>query len=258
MLEGDRLPGAQGLWTSGYLFRASRRNGHQREVDLSLRNGVKPMPDVKWIPRRKRVASRRWRWARHMLLAVALLLCAACASNSNAPSRAPTATAVLSTTWKALLQRPLQLPSLAQGATCPKMTGHQVSPEFGLVQGDGPVYSFLGIGSAIGVMQASVLQQVLWVVASSYSGPVLIRGHQLDGSAALTFEGGLDQADYQGNWRDAPPLSALRLMVGTQHGASWSSYPTYVNVPAHGCYGFQVDGQSFSYALIVYATEIEY
>ncbi|PZR94640.1 MAG: hypothetical protein DLM69_12315, partial [Candidatus Chloroheliales bacterium] len=50
-------------------------------------------------------------------------------------------------TWATLRQRPLALPSLAPGAGCPTSTGKQVSPDFGLALGDGPVYP-VGFGAS--------------------------------------------------------------------------------------------------------------
>jgi hypothetical protein len=138
------------------------------------------------------------------------------------------------------------------------MSGHQVSPYFGSVLGDGPVYPFLGIGSALGVLQASVLDPVQWYIAPSYSGPVLVRGRQLDGPGVLTFEGGLDQLDYHGEWQNAPHLQDLRLMGGKTYGSPWATFATHTNVPGDGCYAYQVDGTTFSYPLIFLSQEIEY
>ncbi len=212
-------------------------------------------------------------WANLLLVATAVLLLAACAANGSTPSTrasntpaataktSPTASPTPSEAFQALEQRPLALPALAPGATCPKLSGHLVSPDFGYVLGDGPAYPFLGLGSKIGAIQASVLDPVTWYLDPSYTGPVLVRGRQLDGSGVLTFEGGLDQLHYQGNWRDAPPLPALRLMGGPAYASGssrWASFATHTNIPGDGCYAYQVDGTSFSYTLTFVAEEIEY
>jgi hypothetical protein len=110
-------------------------------------------------------------------------------------------------------------------------------------------------------MQAATLVPVQWYIDPSYTGPVLVRGRQLDGSGVLTFEGGLDQLHYHGAWTDAPQLPALRLMGGTAYASGksqWASFATHTNVPGDGCYAYQVDGTSFSYALTFLAEEIEY
>jgi hypothetical protein len=201
-------------------------------------------------------------WASYLLAATAVLLLAACAANAPSPSPSATsATATATAAWQALEQRPLSLPSVAPGATCPKLLGHIVSPDFGLVLGNGPVYPFLGIGGATGSLQAATLVPVQWYIDPSYTGPVLVRGRQLDGSGMLTFEGGLDQLHYHGAWTDAPHLPALRLMGGTAYASGnsrWASFATHTDVPADGCYAYQVDGTSFSYALTFLAEEIEY
>jgi hypothetical protein len=208
-----------------------------------------------------------------LLVAAVLLFLAACAANTSTPSThaAGTPSATIQTTptpsptpsevFQALEQRPLNLPSLAPGATCPKLAGHLVSSDFGYVLGDGPAYPFWTVSSALGAIQASVLDPVQWYIDPSYTGPVLVRGRQLDGSGVLTFEGGLDQLHYQGNWRDAPPLPALRLMGGSAYasgGSRWASFATHTNIPGDGCYAYQVDGTSFSYTLTFLAEEIEY
>jgi hypothetical protein len=202
------------------------------------------------------------RWARWLLVASAVLLLAACTVNASPPETASASpTPTLTATWQALEQRPLKLPSVAPGATCPKLLGHVVSPDFGLVLGSGPVYPFLGIGGATGSLQAATLVPVQWYIDPSYTGPVLVRGGQLDGSGVLTFEGGLDQLHYHGDWRVAPHLPVLRLMGGTAYASGssrWASFATHTNVPGDGCYAYQVDGTSFSYALTFLAEEIEY
>jgi hypothetical protein len=42
--------------------------------------------------------------------------------------------------WIALASRPLHLPRIAPGATCPRSAGGVVNPSFGVAYGDGPVY----------------------------------------------------------------------------------------------------------------------
>ena len=191
-----------------------------------------------------------------MTMAIALtLLVAACTSASTASTHP---TAIPAADWAALEQRPLTLPTLAPGQLCPNKPGHAIGDDLGLVQGAGPVYAFWVLSSASGVMQSSVLQRVNWIVATSYRGPVLVRGRQLDGSGTLTFHGGLDQAGYHGDWRYAPDLPALRLLGGSAAGSGWTQYQTHVNVPGDGCYAYQVDGTGFSYTIIFFSEEVEY
>jgi hypothetical protein len=195
------------------------------------------------------------RWAFHGVVAI-LPLVLALAACVAVPATAPHALAATPTPadlWSALRQRPLHLPGLAGSAPCPAMRGHIVSPDFGPALGNGPVYPVIGPGADTGTMRVGDLNKVLWVIAPSYTGPALIRGHQLDGAGTLTFNGGLDQSSYQGDWHDAPRLLDLRLMGGPASGSPWPNFPTYTNVPAPGCYGYQVDGLNLSYALIFQA-----
>ena len=225
-----------------------------RTPETEQRRGLPPL-------RCKRLTSVAWPRASVLLVAAVLLLLAACMANASATRPSATPSPTLTADWRALEQRPLSLQSIAPGTTCPKLSGHVVSPAFGYVLGDGPAYPFWTVGSAIGAIQASVLDSVQWYIDPSYTGPVLVRGRQLDGSGVLTFEGGLDQLHYQGNWRDAPPLPALRLMGGSAYasgGSQWASFATHTNIPGDGCYAYQVDGTSFSYTLTFLAEEIEY
>ncbi len=63
-----------------------------------------------------------WRWIGSVLLAPAILLVVACAPGTTSTAHVPTATATLSADWITLEQRPLHLPTLAPGATCPMDT----------------------------------------------------------------------------------------------------------------------------------------
>jgi hypothetical protein len=87
---------------------------------------------------------------------------------------------------------------------------------------------------------------VLWVIAPDYEGPVLIRGHQLDGPHELRFDGGVD---------DVTLHPELRLIAGPENGAHWSTWPTNTRIEAPGCYAYQVDGPTFSYSIVFLAQE---
>jgi hypothetical protein len=88
-------------------------------------------------------------------------------------------------------------------------------------------------------------QKVLWFVAPRYRGPVLIRGARLDAADELRFERGL-----------VPPAE-LRIEVGEKGGyppgfplVGQRYRPSYTRLRAAGCYAYQVDGTSFSYAVV--------
>jgi hypothetical protein len=149
--------------------------------------------------------------------------------------------------WTALA-RPLHVPALASGASCPRSPGRKVSPAFGLALGDGPVYA-AGLGGD-GVLQVvpqdgAWLQKVLWLSAASYQGPVLVRGRALDGSGTVELALG-----------DAPRADQLRLPGAGSGAASgdqppgWRDWPSYTQVPNPGCYAYQVDGADFSEVIV--------
>jgi len=80
--------------------------------------------------------------------------------------------------------------------------------------------------------------KVLWVIAPRYSGPVLIRGRQVDGSKPLWFQLGGNQ----------PALPEMQLPPGTIPG--WRAWPSATLLTKAGCYAWQVDGTSFSTVIV--------
>ncbi len=217
-----------------------------------------------------------WHWL--LLVLGVAVLASSCASQTQAP--APTATPVpfFPTTaadpaWQVLEQRPLHLPTLAPGVPCPTTPGHVTRPDLGIGLGPGPVYPILGQVTA-DQQQAEREQtqghlpydptgkagwggmKVLWVIAPSYAGFVLIRGHQLDGPHGVGFNGGLDQAaglDPTGDLT-APPLPALRLVAPVPGEPDpWVNWPSLTRVQAPGCYAYQVDGSQLSAVLVFQA-----
>lgn len=161
--------------------------------------------------------------------------------------------------WARLRARPLRLPALAPGMACPAAQGQVVQPGLGPAIGDGPAY-IVGMGTD-GVLHATGPaahgsgsatwggQFTMFVIAPSYRGPVLARGHQLDGSGALLFNGGLDQLN--GFDQTTPVLlSQLRLDGSPAFGVPWPNFPALVRMQAPGCYGIQLDGDTFSEVVV--------
>jgi hypothetical protein len=145
-----------------------------------------------------------------------------------------------------MLARPLQLPRLAAGDACPRSSGRQVSSAFGTAFGDGPVYPVFGSSDALiepVAIDGPFRSKVLWVGSSTYQGPALIRGAQLDGSGVVEFatEGSASTSD-------------LRLLVAgaTSEGEEpgWREWPSYTVVPGSGCYAYQVDGTTFGLVIV--------
>jgi hypothetical protein len=152
----------------------------------------------------------------------------------------------------AKLRRPLRLARLSVGSKCPashvdsRVPWRRINIFGGSGVGRGPVYP--GLGSSNGLLSATRDDQyggpwfgtkVFWYVLPIYSGPVLIRGRRLDGSQLVRFNGG------------RLPSSELRIDSGET--VSWQGQPSGsrgvpsgVRIIAPGCYGFQIDGTSFS------------
>lgn len=168
--------------------------------------------------------------------------------------------------WTMLEQRPLRLPALAPGSPCPVTPGRQIDPAFGPAAGTGPVF-------AVGIGPDGVLPYVdparwagggtgttwgggsiYWAIRE-YRGPILVRGRQLDGPHAVQFNGGLDQRNNPGpNLAAAPPIPMLRLLIGA--GNPWSTAISNARMQVPGCFGLQVDGQTFSETIVFQAVPI--
>jgi hypothetical protein len=152
----------------------------------------------------------------------------------------------------AKLRRPLRIPRFSVGSECrvshvdSRVRWKRISIFGGSGIGRGPVYP--GLGSSNGLLSATrdeqyggpwFAEKVFWYVLPTYSGPVLIRGRRLDGSQLVRFNGG------------KLPSSELRIESGET--VSWQGQPpasrgvpSAVRIVAPGCYGFQIDGTSFS------------
>jgi hypothetical protein len=87
--------------------------------------------------------------------------------------------------------------------------------------------------------------RVTWRAASSYTGPILIRGRQVGGSGAVGFGEG------------HTPYDELQLL-DSGHGApsgSGRAWLTFTRVKGPGCYAYQVDGTSFSDVVVFRAAK---
>lgn len=155
------------------------------------------------------------------------------------------------------LRRPLHFPKLAHGVACPvsqidRRVAWKRAHIFGKSGiGRGPVYP--GLGFTGGVLHATrdpqdggpwFGEKVLWYVLPSYRGPVLIRGRRLDGSQVMGFSGA--KRPYR------------ELQISPLDSVSWAGQPkgsrgipSGVRVLTAGCYGFQIDGTSFSRIVVV-------
>jgi hypothetical protein len=188
-------------------------------------------------------------------LLLVLFVSTACTSGSsthNTPVPVARASVPGSPELTSLLLRPLHLPSLHAGTSCPTSPARKIFSAFGPAQGNGPAYEaatydlapspavllyadaahFGGGGSA---NQGWGGQKVLWFVDPHYQGSVLVRGHQIDGPHAMRFQTSLD----------------TQLVLNTADGGTpWPNLPSYTRLQAPGCYAYQVDGNTFSYLII--------
>jgi hypothetical protein len=167
---------------------------------------------------------------------------------------APIAASGDGTDWDAL-RRPLDLPKLGPGGTCPvsrsapSITGARFG--VGSAFGQGPVYAILGLSATLVVGARPdewgpgpwLGQKVLWFVHPRYRGPVLIRGRRLGGWQWMRFDGG------------RRPAAEIRIETGET--VTWSGQapgsrgrPSYVRARTAGCYAAQIDGTSFSEVIV--------
>lgn len=82
--------------------------------------------------------------------------------------------------------------------------------------------------------------KTLWVVAPSYSGPVIVRGVQLDGNGPVGFGEGPAIGHLI-----IPPEPTVNML---DDGSRTAPGGTFVKTP--GCYALQVDGLDFSFVIV--------
>jgi hypothetical protein len=172
---------------------------------------------------------------------------------------APLSAASPNDVWKKL-HRPLHLPVVAEGAPCPLSLVKPV--DLGTrggrpsLPGAGPAYpNFGGGGTTLTFTWPPTENQpdfygtgwsgnkVLWWVLSSYRGPVLIRGRQLDGPELVRFDVG----------RPEPPSEIRIPALGRNEPKRARDRPSYTRVRAEGCYAYQIDGTTFSRVVVFQA-----
>ena len=211
--------------------------------------------------------------ARPLLTAVVLVGLAVACSASGPP--APSASS--SPDEFTALRRPLQLPHVDSGQACPRsdwkaFTDLQGPAELGttgyIVLGSGPAYPIVyNFDSATGSVKFSDFvgqafypesgpvpstnpgmnprwNKVRWVVAPTYTGPLLVRGGRLDSTGTVIFP----EVDHSGEIRIATDPSVNRPDSSVN---GWRDHPGAINVDGPGCYGLQVDGMSFTQIVVL-------
>jgi hypothetical protein len=163
---------------------------------------------------------------------------------------------------KSLESRPLQLPVVLPGATCPTslLTDVSAHGSEAFVFGVGPVYVTPLQSSAATTNWGTWAVLSLVVDTTRTSGPILIRGKDLPSNAMVVFARTPLNANDQpgdgiptgrvmvlaGEKEQAYPelvIDTSRVYGGTRKG-DWPIYKGYMGYPkaAAGCLGFQIDG----------------
>lgn len=164
------------------------------------------------------------------------------------------------------IRRPLDLPMISGSARCPASTGivgvvpsqpHIFGAWPGSVWfGTGPVYFKGWTNDEAAIFQRTIRSGSAAVpydfgfktpVVSdvSYSGPILLRGRELETGRAMTFSGGGNELILSGPWG--------HLRAATGNPDDWRFWPTSFEMPEPGCYGVQIDTLMHSEVLVVEA-----
>jgi hypothetical protein len=165
-------------------------------------------------------------------------------------------TAPMSGKFPSAFDRPLALPSVPPGGSCP------VSPTYALTSGPFAGRNTLGNGlvraavpdpidgdvthgfpDGLGVVNGWYGFKTLWLTMPSYQGPVLIRGGRIDAPGVLAFGEGPEVGELV-----IPPGDTLNESGGYRTAPGG----TYFRTP--GCYAWQVDGIGFSAVMVFRVT----
>jgi hypothetical protein len=151
------------------------------------------------------------------------------------------------------LSRPLHLPRVAKGASCPVSHGEPANKlGHGLarmpVAGSGPVY-LMSVGEdpagSVGIARADPQgwrgQKAPWIASPRYAGPILIRGARIDATGELRFA--------RSTGDHLPALYQRRGQAVQPNG--WRVWPGLILVRTPGCYALQVDGLTFSRVIVI-------
>jgi hypothetical protein len=128
----------------------------------------------------------------------------------------------------AALLRQVRRATLAPGQKCPTTTAPH------------PVYPSMHQGALEVWPEGWYGAKTMWIVDPSYSGPVLVRGFQLDGSGRIAFG-------------ESPLIGQLIIPPGdtvNELPGGYRTAPGGTFVKGPGCYGLQVDGLTFSYVIV--------
>lgn len=147
------------------------------------------------------------------------------------------------------LARPLHFPP-AGPATCPRSPGRffQTAVFGSMVVGKGPVR--VGIDNAGSPRQGFhpagyhgwLALKTHIVETPAYQGPFLVRTKRLDRPGVIRFGG---------TPAETAPLLILRGSIPSGAGGGWHDIPYFTFVRSPGCYGYQIDGLTFSITVVL-------
>jgi hypothetical protein len=150
------------------------------------------------------------------------------------------------------LDRAIHLPVVSAGQQCPVTMGAMVNTSSfsGVALGPGPVQVIPSQNNGDLVHGSVALKgsdtpgwlafKTLWFSSPPYQGPFLVRGESLDGGGPVAvLDGAVPGALV------FPPAPSLNGSAGYRVAPEG----TYVKAP--GCYGFQIDGTTFSETVVI-------
>jgi hypothetical protein len=167
-------------------------------------------------------------------------------SPSTAPAAVVSVVTLPPTVIPDRIRRPLRLPGLGPGRTCPAtaVAGPRMTPDHpvaAVTVGTGPVYPVLFRADLDGRLDPSAV--AYWDAPEPLGGPAIVRGHRLGAPK--------DRIRFLNDREELSPVHVLDPAAAHpagQQGRWWRA--TRLRAGA-GCYGLQIDGPSFSEVLVV-------
>jgi hypothetical protein len=156
-----------------------------------------------------------------------------------------------------LIEHPLRLPRVGARAACPTSRGEVVTTKWfsGVAFGRGPVRLLVAMQNESNLIAGTVdvtasdtpgweAFKTLWISAPSYQGPFVVHARRIDGSGRIALLDGATSGPLV-----VPPGPTLNDYARNR------TAPQGTYVSGAGCYAFQVDGTSFSHAIVLSAVQ---
>ena len=214
-------------------------------------------------------------WARLVIL-VALLTTACGATSHGGPltagSPAANPSVAPASNLADLRTRSLHLPAVGPNQACPITQSHDMAPVVDGGKGKGPGFGF-GPGPAYlsGIIQIypGGFDNEVWLIEPTYAGPVLVRGHQINGQGLVDFQEPTTFANSGFSSAGSPPPGApattvtiegapvsfyqeldLPARTAAERAGFWRMFFARTHIETPGCYAFQLDGVGFSLVIV--------